>query len=1087
MLRRRILESIFKFTSDPTVFNFPYGIQLEPEQILEIGQYVGLHQVPVLIDGYTYYKLSGTTNSNVSYVDVAMYNFTTTSENQEVTFIFKSSCENPNDFIGASKLDSTNKNNLAVKLTGVSSQTYTYTVATPGSHFIKVYYYQHNDGVTSGDNAGYFRMIPYNKVNYSYRYTAPNNIIAVIKSYYGWNLISKPDWVTLGKDNTVINTDTSGTHNISFAATSNAGAARSGNVVLKEKYGEQQLTLGITQEANPHPNDIILTRSKIVIPDDVNPTETIGIELVGNTSYTITNISPGLSISPLSNNQTNSNISVTMEGLGNPVSDSYYTFNIKGNAGTSKDIMILKEGTSLNCYCDCNSFDGCGCHSQTTFTHKDKTGNPQSCPKHDPAQGTACTSHSTCWCDCEGVVLCAGHCNNCPCNSQCSKCVGDCTSKDCSCYGQCNNCAADCTSKNCSCYGQCNNCAADCTSKNCSCYGQCNNCAADCTSKNCSCYGQCDKCAADCASKDCSCYGQCNDCTAHCLSKNCSCYGQCDKCGADCNGKSCTCYTQCSNCGADCNGKNCTCYSQCSNCGADCNGKNCTCYTQCNNCGADCNAKNCTCYGQCNDCASNCNGKNCTCYGQCDNCAGHCLSKDCSCYGQCDDCAGHCNGNACDCYGNCNWDCSGYDTSCSGDCSCHSNYTACDRDYDCYNCKAQCAGKYGCECDYGYHGTSNYDCNSVTEEGGTKYCSGNTAYTRKKNDSLYNCYKAGTYGEGCSGELRCASKSPSTYCDGETIYLGFSKGDGCIAFYYEGVSYSCSSVCETHNPGRGTCVIDETGCYLNDAPWDGCSNCDCWSFFPTCKDYYSRCTGHNICSGVGGSCPGNNICGGDCDAASHNYDCGGHCDGHNTTYNTSCGAHCVGQGGTISGTCGAHCVGDGTTTKTTCTSHCVGDGTTSPTTCTSHCVGKDTTSNTSCTSHCDGKNTTYNTSCTSHCPGKDTTYNTTCNAHCPGKDTTYDTTCNAHCPGEGTTYDTACNSHCPGEGTTYDTACNSHCPGYNTIGPEYCTCNRNINTECTSQNCSKQATCECNVKTYYPYCACDQYCKCDGYIIATVN
>lgn len=786
MLRRRILESIFKFTSDPNSFNFAYGIQLDPEQTLEIGQYVGLHQVPVLIDGETYYKLAGTSNGNIAYVDVAIYNFTTTQSNQQVTFVFKSSSENPNDFIGATKLDSTNKNDLAVKLSGVNTVTHTYTVASAGSHFIKVYYYQHNDGQISGDNAGYFRMIPYNKINYSYRYKAPNVQNFSIKSYYGWNLTSKPEWINIGKEQNsniiAITSDTSGTHNLKLEAYGNPGAARSGNLVLTEKYGSQSLTLPISQAANPHPNDIILTRQKLAVPNDYNPTENIGVELIGNTSYTISNVSSGLSIT----NQTNTNFTINTSGLGTPTNNTDYTFRITGNAGTVKDIIIYKEGTALNCYCDCNSFNGCGCHSQTTFVHKDKTGQSESCPKHDSSQGVACASHNSCWCDCNQHQPCLSECNNCTCNTQCEDCV-------------------------------------------------------------------------------------------------------------------------------------------------------------------------------------KCEGKSCDCYSQCNNCGGHCLSKNCSCYGQCNNCAGDCNGKNCSCYGQCTSDCGSYNMVCSGDCSCHSNYTACDRDYDCYNCESQCAGKYGCECDYGYHGDGNYACSSVTQNGNTKYCSSNTN-AKKKTNSIYSCFKTGVdvYASGCSGELRCSSKSPSSYCDRETVYLGWSKGDGCIAFYINGVSKSCSSVCETHNSSSGTCVVETSGCEINDASWDGCSNCDCWSFFARCKDYYTRCDSHNVCSGVGGACPGNYVCGGKCNSESTNSSCGGHCIGHNTTYNTSCGGHC------------------------------------------------------------DGHGTTYKTSCIVHCPSQ----------------------------------------------------YNSH--------RETCECNRNYNTECTSQNCSsKDDSCGCNQKTYYPYCSCDQYCKCDGYTVPT--
>lgn len=717
MLRRRILESIFKFTSNPNNFSFAYGIQQDPETVTEVGEYIGLHQVPVIIDGETYYKLSGTSNATIAYVDVAMYNFVTTTANQEVTFKFRSSCENPNDFLGASKLDSTDKNNLAVKLTGVTNQNYTYTVATPGSHFIKVYYYQHNDGVTSGDNAGYFKMVPFTKINYAYRYSAPDIQSFTIKSYYGWNLTSKPNWVTVGKMNnsnfTAITTDTSGTHNLKLSAQSNPGVARSGNIVLTEKYGGQSVTLPVSQAANPHPNDIILSKQKVTIPNDTNPNETINVELVGNLSYVISNVSSGLTVSPMSNNIQYSQLSINTSGINAPANNTDYTFRITGDAGTVKDIIISKEGTSLNCYCDCNTFNGCGCHSQTSFTFKKSTSAAEaSCPKHDANQGPRCTGHTSCWCDCESVVLCSGECNNCPCNAKCNNCASHCDGKNCSCYGQCNNCTSDCAGNSCTCYWHSGY-------NSCSCYsnmvGSCND----------TCGSYCDRvCQSQCpANWNCECdHGYtCNPWnggeqikesenssylgTVHKFyPSDCESVWAASKSGTGCyldyygcSTESCSPYRgtgynddnalHTSMCWSDSPSGSRNCHLHSRSCEVEISGEYCSCWKWWASCHDYwCGDGSCT-----SQCTSNtsCSGNNgCTCNSQCSHCAGDCGSQSTT---SGTSCGSHCIGQGqtypetCTCNRNTNTECTSQNCSKAQTCDCNQKtyYPYCDCDQYC--------------------------------------------------------------------------------------------------------------------------------------------------------------------------------------------------------------------------------------------------------------------------------------------------------------------------------------------------------------------------------------------------------------------
>ena len=446
MLRRRLLEALFKFKSNKNALSYDYGIQLPPETIKEYGRYVGSNQSVVNINNETYYALYGKSpaptkdigNSNLTntgtptspqtsaYVNIATYNFKTTSNNQNVTFTFKASCENPNDFLGATQLDNSDISNLAVKVTGTESKTYIYNVATAGDHFIKVYYYQHNDNTLSNDNAGYFRMTPYDIVNYSYRYKAPDTQTCTLTSYYGWNLASKPAWVKLGKLNNQnqfveITTDNSGNNDIVIEVQSNPGNNRSGNIVLREKYSGQEVTISVSQGANPHPNDIIVSYGKLTVPQNYTGSNQLSVELVGNTSYTISNVSSGLTVSPM--NGSNDKISIS-NAQGNNANGS---FRITGNAGTVKDIYISKE--YLSCYCDCNIFDSCACHINTSFTKKDDTSCPTnncransqiSCPKHVENymnQGN-CNGHTACSCDCNAVNTCTCNTNIvCDCNN----------------------------------------------------------------------------------------------------------------------------------------------------------------------------------------------------------------------------------------------------------------------------------------------------------------------------------------------------------------------------------------------------------------------------------------------------------------------------------------------------------------------------------------------------------------------------------------------------------------------------------------------------------------------------------------------
>ena len=884
MLRRRILEKIFKFSADKEIFSFEFGITSPPETITEYGRFVDHSPLTANIDNEIYYKISGTNSPrsvNVgkrngstwktlssAYVNVCTYNFKTTSENQQVIFDFIASCESPNDYLGATKLDNSDIWDLAVNVTGTNKKTYTYNVSTPGDHFIKIYYYQHNDGTISNGNCGYFKMRPYSIINYEYRYTAPNTQTVKLTSYYGWNLVSKPSWIKLYKQSNgsinEITSDISGVNTIIIEAKSNPSVRRTGEIKLKEKYGTQNITLSVSQEENPHPNDIILSFNKITAPVGSNIVSTLNVELVGNTSYTISNVSPGLTINPMSGN---GNITIN----NNQSSNTNGIFRITGNAGTVKDVVVNKE--RAYCYCDCNLFDGCGCDVESSFSKKDDvscptnkcTSNTQiSCPKHCEAYGSSniCPSHTTCSCNCQSEVT-TKSCNNC-------------TSHNSTKTETCNNCTSHNSTKTEAC--DCNSAYSSTKSTTCDCNSAysntksitCNNCTSHTNTKSITC--NCNSAYSSTKSVT------CNNCASH----NSTTSGTCDCNSAYSSTKSTTC---------DCNSA----YSNTKSGTCDCNSAySSTKSTTCNNCTSHSSTKvACSCDDHYLSCVHDvmvcsCNsGYNMGCLSDYVTCATHKLyngAKFVNGWCRCNDTNNwgdtlslpfpRVGPGASACFTN---------NQCSGDssslCRCWNYYCSsnCEPDYN-HKC-GDCPSNYvDCNCNSVYSSTKSITCNNCTSHTNTKSitCNNCTSHTNTKSITCNNCTSHTSTKSGSCDCNSAYSSTKSITCNNCTSHTSTQSGTcDCNSAYSSTKSVTCNNCtshnntksitcnnCTSHNNTKSvTCDCNNkysstrTGtCSCNSvhSTQQPCSKHSCNKYYPdscSCntKTYYPHCDCDNYC------------------------------------------------------------------------------------------------------------------------------------------------------------------------------------------------------------------------------------------------
>ena len=562
MIRRRSLGGFFKFFIDPTELSFIWGKQktlTDESWLYETGTVSGTYSIDN-IDGKPYWKIIG---NGPGHEAVIFINFKTSKDNQIVEFKALDKCASPNDFLAIGQLDSINKSPLKAKLNNNTLQTISFTVPKAGSHFIKVYYYQHNDadnsipvGTHGTTHEGWIRLEPYyNEYAYGYE-NANESYDLLIKSYTGWTLVEKPTWVILDKQQ-----DRSGKRYLNVSCKANPGLYREGYLILKEKRNDRQISILIKQDSNPHPYDIILSMDKSGgIVNEKNNTIDIGVTLIGETSYTISNVSSNYSVTKSSDGKkiTVKNNTANISGQQN------VSFKVTGNNGTVKDVLLKEDygdDLSIECYCDCNAKDVCGCDIETneTWQTKDPCGSDyKACDKDtykNSTIGVKCPQHSmyicngclnSYGCSCYGGISCTtcyGTKVNCSCKSTvtCNKCHG---SVGCSCNStvSCNVCHS---SVGCSCNStvSCNSCHG---TVSCSCHNtvSCNSCHG---TVNCYCHKTytCNTCHG---SVGCSCNSSlgCSDCkgTKSCSGCHSSDYpkGYCDCHNAEYHDPPCDCF-----------------------------------------------------------------------------------------------------------------------------------------------------------------------------------------------------------------------------------------------------------------------------------------------------------------------------------------------------------------------------------------------------------------------------------------------------------------------------------------------------------------------------------------------------------------
>jgi hypothetical protein len=978
MLRRRILEKIFKFKANQETFSFEYGIKGPAVTETEYGSYVGANQVIENINGTNWYKLSGTdtpktyllgkniNNTDISqrafkaqsaYINICTYNFKTTVANQEVKFYFDiHSDRSTNNYLGATKLDSTDIWNLAVKLTELGTKEYTYTVATPGDHFIKVYFYQHNWPLNQGllpnlqkQNYGLFRMEPYDVTRHELTYYDPNSQPVELTSYYGWRVTSKPDWIKLSKNNssnfnaiTSLTECISGINTIYIIAHGNAYAKRTGSIVLTEKYGTQKVTLSISQEANPHPYDIITSYDKLQFPQTRYPENiekghsqssiasqgNLKARVIGDNKLTTSDATTGLAVSPAETNITiydrtpyNRDISPVPFYIITPVNmSSDGTFKL--NSSTNDEIHYFKTITIKKeknyCYCDCNLFDKCGCDTADQASFKRKV--DSTCESHN------CTPHN-------GTKTCNPHCEA---YAGCSV-VGH---TDCSC-----NCKSQCPEpRNCTCHT-----GNTVETRNCTCHT--GNTAE---TRNCTCHA-----GNTAETKSCTCHAgntvETRNCTCHSgntsITRNCTCHA-----GNTAGSGSCTCHS-----GNTAGSGSCTCHS-----GNTSSSGTCTCHS-------GHQASGCTCHSGNSAIACNYDIMWCQCYNVYSACPAQCGCYSADASGSIGVCTGH-EGNTC-----------GYNVS-----------------YDCSSNSLTCSANY----------IKTYHLGSCASNFKRRsYCTGNStnwSYTnvnpgQNQNVCNHNCFynfDSDNYGDN-NFPLKCNPNTCYRNCQQDNLLYG-SCGTNCIA-NTSGVS--CPSVsrgvcncwnywCERHGcpantSNTGIWACESKGCSVvgtDTCPQNGCT---------TVGSYTVQCTQHN-CNVVG----------------NYTYQC-----------NTN-GCTTVGNYTYSCNTNGCTTVGDYTVACNTNNCSTVGDYTVA---CTKY--GCTTVGN-------------YTVSCTKYGCTTVGDYTVSCRTY--------------NCSTVGN-YTVACSTY----------ACN--------IVGDY-------TVACPTWNCDvNENTCSCNVKTWYPHCDCNNYCRCDGH------
>ena len=134
MLRISTLYSdAIQFSSNSMGFVYGYAGNTS---YTEYGYSVG-HNTTTTLSGNTYYVLNSPGHNGTA---ISTVNFVTTSANQKVTFTIVASSESNCDFMCLGNLDCDSITKCAARVSGTGSTAYTFTVATAGAHYVKMFY-----------------------------------------------------------------------------------------------------------------------------------------------------------------------------------------------------------------------------------------------------------------------------------------------------------------------------------------------------------------------------------------------------------------------------------------------------------------------------------------------------------------------------------------------------------------------------------------------------------------------------------------------------------------------------------------------------------------------------------------------------------------------------------------------------------------------------------------------------------------------------------------------------------------------------------------------------------------------------------
>lgn len=622
--------------------SFDYG-KVQSGTYTEYGSAIGYDSLTT-IDGASYYTING---GSVYSTNSATFNFTTTQANQAVTIYLKGETAN-GDYMCAGNLDSDSITKSFLKVQGTTTSSKTYTVATAGNHYIKLFF--RNDGTSSsGNNKGHFRVSTWsNTINQ----TVSVSKTLTLEAKGDWYLRSKPSWISVSQTN-----GSRGTFNLTITAAVNSStSSRTGDIVFI--YKNKQYAISVSQGVAT--NSVSVIPNKLYVTYEGSTTSGKGqfkVNVVGNNnSWTATESSSYLSLDKTSGvdgdvvNVTVNSQSSTSSRSGN--------ITINGSVGGSATVTVYQE--SYTCSCDCQNFNyqhtTCSPHCPNNYLCSVCYSDCDSeCSRHSWS-GCSCDGQSTCtgyWscnCDSKTTCNCESYRTGCGCNSKCSS---HCPSDDvCTCT---NKAAASC------------NCVSVCTSKsfntNCQQVCGCKPYEMDCN--NCAQYYMDNGIPRAGFEYDCDCdmytLGYCDTYNEY--------YGSCQAvCEPVWGWASCG-FVALVQCDAECE---IFCPSDCIKDTASCTSKvGCTCEAA-NACSGD-NVKDCV-----------CNSENITCNPNCSDTCGYVCSdydEGCSCNGACPSNDGCYNSPGCYCDSNniCNSDCvsknTNYCTShCTSDltCGCHS-------------------------------------------------------------------------------------------------------------------------------------------------------------------------------------------------------------------------------------------------------------------------------------------------------------------------------------------------------------------------------------------------------------------------------